>query len=85
MTMVIMTYIICDICEVEFGKDNLAQKAGEQRARAKELGWSYKAGVDMCGICHEKHTKKYNRKNKAKPQSEQQFSNEPSSTNKTVA
>lgn len=60
MAAIIKIHLQCDVCGVEFGKDNPQTRAYLIKEIAKKEGWTFNSNVDLCGGCHGKIVKKYN-------------------------
>lgn len=54
MSLVIETFIICDVCHDNFGVDARHLNGGRQRASAKLNGWLYSGNKDYCPHCRAK-------------------------------
>jgi len=54
MSLVIETFIICDVCHVNFGVDMRHLNGYEQRGNAKINGWVYSGNKDYCPSCRAK-------------------------------
>jgi hypothetical protein len=54
MSLVIETFIICDVCCENFGIDMRHLNGSQQRASAKVNGWLYSGNKDYCPSCRAK-------------------------------
>lgn len=56
MALVIETFIICDVCKTSsFGVDDRHRKGMQQREAARNNGWVYSGGEDICPNCRVKN------------------------------
>ncbi len=60
MSTIFIVYLQCDICKVEFGKDNPQTRAYIIRNMAAEAGWTANTNLDLCPECRNSKIKKYN-------------------------
>lgn len=52
MSAVIETFLICDKCNLsQYGVDTRGRSVSGQRKSAKENGWKYNDGIDICPLC----------------------------------
>lgn len=55
MSLVIETFIICDVCGDSFGVDSRNNTGTKQRTTAKSNGWIYSGNKDYCPNCRAKN------------------------------
>lgn len=51
MSIVVETFLMCDICYQNFGVDNRNASGKEQRKNARNEGWIFSGGKDKCDVC----------------------------------
>lgn len=62
MSLVIETFIMCDVCNKNFGVDNRYLNGTQQRESAKAHGWVYSGNKDYCPDCRAKRKDGQNHK-----------------------
>lgn len=51
MSIVVETFLMCDICYQNFGVDYRNRSGKQQRKAARNEGWVFSGGKDKCDIC----------------------------------